>query len=86
MVMDRRICCGIVVAPDGPGKCRLVFLAVLVLFGEIPGGIAVQVFPASLLAASNLGRLPRFANRTDQTQLSPCAGSGYNADDDPHLE
>jgi hypothetical protein len=65
---------------------RFVFLAVCVLFCEIPRGISVKVLPVSLSVARDLGSSSRFANYPDQTEISNRSGGSRNGFDDSHME
>jgi hypothetical protein len=86
VVLDGRFRGGIGIAANFVGKYDFVLLAMFVLLDEIPSGVAVQVLPASLSVARDLGSCPGFATFQDEAELSNRSGSGRHGDDASRVE
>jgi hypothetical protein len=86
MVLGRWFYSWILVAPDSLGDGCFVFPPLFVLFGTVPCGVAVEVLPASLSGACDLGSSPWFANDSNQIELGNRAGGDRNGVDDSDVE
>jgi hypothetical protein len=63
-----------------------LLFAVFVLLVEIPCRVPIEVLPASLFAARNLGTSPGFANFKDQAELGHSTGNNHHGIDGSGLE
>jgi hypothetical protein len=63
-----------------------LLFAVFVLFVEIPCRIPIEVLPASLFGARDLGSSPWFANLKDEAGLGHSAGNNHHSFDASGLE
>lgn len=57
-----------------------------VLFVEIPCRVPIEVLPASLFGARNLGSSPGFANFKDEAELGHSTGNSHHGIDGSGLE
>jgi hypothetical protein len=63
-----------------------LLFAVFVLFVEIPYRIPIEVLPASLFGARDLGSSPWFANFKDEAGLGDSTGNNHHGIDGSGLE
>ena len=86
VVLVGRFCGGIGIAANFVGKYDFVLLAMFVLLDEIPGGVSVQVLPASVFVARDLGSCPGLATFQNEAELSNRSGPGRHDDDASRVE
>jgi len=86
LVLDGRFCGRIVVAADSLGQHVTLLFAVPVLFVEIPCGVPIEVLPASLFVARDLGSSPGFANLEAEAELGHDTGHNHHRIDASRLE
>jgi hypothetical protein len=63
-----------------------LLFAVFVLFVEIPCRVLIEVLPAALFGARDLGSSPGFANFKDEVELGHGAGNNHHSIDVSWLE
>ena len=82
MGLDGRLCRWGGVAADCMGKCAGVYLALLVLSGEVSRVLSVKTLPVFVSGTCDLGGSVGFAESTDQAWFCDVFSGSYHAVDD----